>query len=148
MLTVPVSKLGITRQLTLLKHNPDAALVCLSMRLHNLSIYGNGAPTSDMYEITKSCYRYVEAQNVLSIRLLQAAVLIGLYECVNAIYPAAYLTVGHCARLGYALGIHAPQKAPQLLPPPGWLSFHLPPPHPPPTQPNQSALAALNNNTA
>ncbi|MBE3046106.1 fungal specific transcription factor domain-containing protein, partial [Candidatus Bathyarchaeota archaeon] len=36
-----------------------------------------------------------------------------LYEISNAIYPAAYLTVGHCARLGHVLGIHsntAPQK--------------------------------------
>lgn len=103
----------------MLNHNPDTALVCLAMRLHIPSIYGNGPPKSDLYEITKSCYRFLETQNVLSIRLLQAAVLIGLYESVNAIYPAAYLTVGHCARLGYALGIHAPKKAPQLLPPPG-----------------------------
>ena len=37
--------------------------------------------------------------------MLQAAVLIAVYEVGHAIYPAAYLTIGACARYGTMLGI-------------------------------------------
>ncbi|KAF7563369.1 hypothetical protein G7046_g707 [Stylonectria norvegica] len=41
----------------------------------------------------------------LCIHTLQAGILIACYELGHAIYPAAYLTVGGCARYGLALGI-------------------------------------------
>ncbi|KAL1963623.1 hypothetical protein VTN77DRAFT_7944 [Rasamsonia byssochlamydoides] len=48
---------------------------------------------------------------------MQAAILIATYEVAHAIYPAAYLSTGHCARLGYTLGLHD-RQAPQMLPKP------------------------------
>jgi hypothetical protein len=41
----------------------------------------------------------------MSIHVLQAGILITFYELGQAIYPAAYLSVGSCARYGLALGI-------------------------------------------
>lgn len=41
----------------------------------------------------------------MSLHVLQATIFIALYEMGHAIYPAAYLTVGACARYGIALGL-------------------------------------------
>ncbi|PMD49060.1 putative fungal-specific transcription factor [Hyaloscypha variabilis F] len=46
------------------------------------------------------------SSNAFSIPVLQAGVLVGLYELGHAVYPAAFLTVGACARYAYALGIN------------------------------------------
>lgn len=47
----------------------------------------------------------METSGNLSLRILQAGILIALYETGHAIYPAAYLSVGACVRYGIALGI-------------------------------------------
>lgn len=54
------------------------------------------------------------------MRVLQAAILLAWHEISNAIYPAAFLTVAHCARLGQAMGIHDRRNAPQLFPGQCW----------------------------
>ncbi|UKZ53304.1 hypothetical protein TrVGV298_007096 [Trichoderma virens] len=41
----------------------------------------------------------------MSLQVLQATIFVALYEIGHAIYPAAYLTVGACARYGIALGL-------------------------------------------
>ncbi|KAJ3476159.1 hypothetical protein NLG97_g9214 [Lecanicillium saksenae] len=48
-------------------------------------------------------------------RILPFAILLGYHEISSAIYPAAFLTVGHCARLGQAMGIHDRRNAPQMF---------------------------------
>lgn len=57
------------------------------------------------YQELKKLHFEMETAGVLSLRVLQAGLLISLYEIGNAIYPAAYMTVGACARYGLALGI-------------------------------------------
>lgn len=76
----------------------------------------NSAP--QLYDKAKRCLQFLEGSGVMSIRLLQAFLLLALYETGNAIYPAAFLTVGHCARMGHALGIHDRKTAPQMFPAP------------------------------
>ena len=44
--------------------------------------------------------------SIISLPVLQAAVLLALYEFGHAIYPAAYLSVEACARYAHALGIN------------------------------------------
>lgn len=58
-----------------------------------------------LYRIAKRFYLETEIAGVQSIYMLQAGILIAFYELGQAIYPAAYLTVGACARYGLALGI-------------------------------------------
>lgn len=89
------------------------------MELLNQPLGEGVDPQTALYHCIKSCYSYVEMHNVFSLRLMQAAVLISVYEVANGIYPAAYLTVGHCARLGHAMGLHKPKIAQQMLPTPG-----------------------------
>lgn len=57
------------------------------------------------YKRVKQMYFEMETSGNLSLRVLQAGILIALYETGHAIYPAAYLSVGACVRYGIALGI-------------------------------------------
>ncbi|KAI5460852.1 hypothetical protein BGZ63DRAFT_252260 [Mariannaea sp. PMI_226] len=68
------------------------------------------------YDKAKRCFQFVESRGIISVRLLQAALLLSLYEVSNAIYPPAFLTVGHCARLGQAMGIHDRRNVAQMFP--------------------------------
>ncbi|KAL1966745.1 hypothetical protein VTN77DRAFT_3942 [Rasamsonia byssochlamydoides] len=113
-----VSKLRLYQQFSNLPDRPDADLVLLlvAMQMHCRPRKDSGLPVTDLYELAKRCCSYVERNNVFSLRLLQASLLIALYEIANAIYPAAYLTVGHCARLCHLMGIHDRKEAPQMLP--------------------------------
>ncbi|KAH8883744.1 hypothetical protein GQ53DRAFT_424944 [Thozetella sp. PMI_491] len=95
----------------------DILLLLLAMRLL-CSPVDKDRPISALYSSTKRCLMYAEMSGALTLRALQASVLIALYEVANAIYPAAYLSVGNCARMGYALGYHDRRTASQLHPPP------------------------------
>jgi hypothetical protein len=58
-----------------------------------------------LYETVKLFHFKLQSSGVLSVLVLQAAVLIALYELGHAIYPAAFLSIGSCARYAVALGI-------------------------------------------
>lgn len=77
-------------------------LLCSSTHIHQ---HRDSGAKSVLYQIAKKYYFELEATGAFSIHILQAAVLIAIYEIGQAIYPAAYLTVGACARYGYVLGI-------------------------------------------
>ncbi|OQD93160.1 hypothetical protein PENSOL_c034G00713 [Penicillium solitum] len=47
-----------------------------------------------------------------SILVLQAGVLVALYELGHGIYPAAFLSIGVCARYAHALGINVSRTVP------------------------------------
>lgn len=50
----------------------------------------------------------LEAENagILTLSLLQAKILLTIYEVGHAIYPAAYFSIASCARYGTALGVN------------------------------------------
>ncbi|KAL3452081.1 hypothetical protein BJX65DRAFT_303795 [Aspergillus insuetus] len=58
-----------------------------------------------LYRLIKRFYAEVESTEGLCLQVLQAAVLIAVFEIGDAVYPAAYLTVGACARYGIAMGL-------------------------------------------
>jgi hypothetical protein len=123
-----VSKLRLYRELSAPRNcrKPDTALLLMTMQLHTRSLDSSNPPNHELYRLAKACCSYVEKSNIFSVRLLQATLLITLYEIANAIYPAAYLSVGHCARLGHAMGIHDLKRAPQMLHTPSrHMSLHL-----------------------
>lgn len=99
-------------------------LLLMAMQLHTQPVGNNDPSDRELYKTTKSCSSYIEASNAFSTRLLQANLLMTLYEVSNAIFPAAYLSVGHCARLGQAMGIQDRKRAPQMLSAPSM--FYLP----------------------
>ncbi|OTB17589.1 hypothetical protein K445DRAFT_316218 [Daldinia sp. EC12] len=57
----------------------------------------------------------VENSCLPSLQLLQSVILISAYELGHAIYPAAYLHVGHAARLCAMMGFHDRKAASQLF---------------------------------
>lgn len=94
---------------------PDVALLLLALKLVTSlppaaagsasgSRSGSADPRTPLYYATKHFYQ--KAENSLSILVLQAGVLIALYELGHGIYPAVYLSIGLCARYANALGIN------------------------------------------
>ncbi|KAK0624379.1 hypothetical protein B0T14DRAFT_517942 [Immersiella caudata] len=94
----------------------DMALLLMAVRLLSLSV----SPTSNqtprdreslpLYRRAKECYAALEMQGVITPVLLQAVLLLAYWEVGHAVYPAAFLSVGLCARLGQALGIHKQRR--------------------------------------
>lgn len=79
----------------------DVALLLLSMKL---IIWRPSRaipePRTPLYQTSKQFYSVMEESGVASIYILQSGILIALYEFGHGIYPAAYLSIGACARWG------------------------------------------------
>ncbi|UKZ83798.1 hypothetical protein TrVFT333_011611 [Trichoderma virens FT-333] len=84
------------------KSRAELFLLVLSMKLCSTRVETWNTP---LYETVKLFHFKIETSGVLSVLVLQAAILIALYELGHSIYPAAYLSVGSCARYATALGI-------------------------------------------
>lgn len=81
----------------------DVAFLLLCMKM--ITCASSEDPCAGIYLAAKQGFANLETAGVLSIRGLQAGLLIAIYEMGHAIYPAAFLTIGACARYGYALGL-------------------------------------------
>ncbi|KAH8660317.1 fungal-specific transcription factor domain-containing protein [Xylariales sp. PMI_506] len=92
----------------------DFALLLASIQLITQRGLSSSTASSIRYESTKRMASTLESRGILSVTLLQAHLLIALFEICQAVYPNAYLTIGHCAQLGHAMGLHDPRNAPQL----------------------------------
>ncbi|KAI9836990.1 MAG: hypothetical protein M1819_000639 [Sarea resinae] len=108
----------------LLMNPPSSCGVDLSLLLLCMKLITQEPPKtieatqSPLYTTAKQFFTLVEWSGIFSLQLVQSALLLAAYEIGHAIYPAAYLSVGHCARLGYALGLHSRKASPQMLPRP------------------------------
>ncbi|TVY82496.1 hypothetical protein LSUE1_G001586 [Lachnellula suecica] len=83
----------------------DYALLILCMDLITSPPVGQ-TPRSPGYVAAKQLYLGLEIQGVVSIQILQAGVLIALFELGHAIFPSASVSVGACVRYGNELGIN------------------------------------------
>lgn len=84
----------------------DVVLLLLSLKLiTTLPPTSPRNPRTPLYHAMKHFHLQVEGSSIFSLPVLQAAVLLALYEVGHAIYPAAFLSVGACARYAHALGI-------------------------------------------
>ncbi|KAJ9149835.1 Fungal specific transcription factor [Pleurostoma richardsiae] len=92
---------------------PDKTFLMLTIRLLVENAAVDETAAASLYKKAKLCYSYLEASGVISLRVLQGLLLLSYHELANAIYPAAYLTVGVCARLGHTLGYHDRRNSPQ-----------------------------------
>ena len=85
----------------------DVVLLLLSLKLiTTLPPKSPRNPRTPLYYAAKHFYLEVEGSSIFSIPVLQAGVLLSLYELGHAIYPAAFLSIGACARYAHALGIN------------------------------------------
>lgn len=82
----------------------DAILLLFSIRLVTWVPSVSQDPHTPVYIATKRFFRELETAGTFSIRFVQAGVLIALYELGHCIYPAAYTSVGLCARYAVVLG--------------------------------------------
>jgi len=92
------------------------SLLLLCMKLvSEVPLKRGQAAKSSLYYMAKEIYSKAENACLISIQLLQSAILISIYEIGHGIYPAAYLTVGNAARLGLMMGLHDRKNATQLF---------------------------------
>ncbi|QGI94899.1 hypothetical protein CEK26_007968 [Fusarium fujikuroi] len=82
-----------------------AALLALCMKLCCLSV-DETKEKRVLYDLVKKFYAEVEVQEDSCVQVMQAAVFIAVFEMGDAIFPAAYLTVGALARYGMAMGMY------------------------------------------
>lgn len=102
--------------LSLQNAGPDLAMLFLGMKLVT-------APATDvsdcsLYTTAKSFLAGLESSGSVSLFCLQAMILVALYEYGHAIYPAAWMTIGACARYADVLCL-APGDHPILGQPVG-----------------------------
>jgi hypothetical protein len=83
----------------------DLALLVLSMQILGSRQYDNAQSHEPIYVAIKHLFVELEQAGVLNITVLQALLLTTIYELGKGIYPAAYLTIGNCARYAVALGL-------------------------------------------
>jgi hypothetical protein len=117
-----VSKKRLYQNLTNPKAQPGADLALLFSCMKLVTQFppnDDESVQSPFYWMVKQFYSMVESSGLFSIQLIQASVLISVYEIGHGIYPAAYLTTGHSARLGTAMGLHDRKHSPQMLRRPG-----------------------------
>lgn len=95
--------------------NASFALLLLTMKLISqpppTDVHSSASP---LYLATKQYYALIESVSV-SLHLLQAAVLISLYEVGQGVHPAAYLSIGNATRLSILMGLHDRYNAAQLF---------------------------------
>jgi hypothetical protein len=84
----------------------DVALLVLCMRLTTLVPSKDPMVSTPEYFAAKRFYSAVEVAGMCSTQVLQSGILIAFYEFGHAIYPAAYLSVGTCARYGVSYGMN------------------------------------------
>jgi hypothetical protein len=90
----------------LIQPRADVALLVLCMRIVAI-VPPPGMVMSVVpeYLAAKALYHHIETAEGFSLQVLQSGVLIALYEFGHAIYPAAYLSIGTCARYGISGGL-------------------------------------------
>ncbi|KUJ19234.1 uncharacterized protein LY89DRAFT_612827 [Mollisia scopiformis] len=98
----------------------DVALLVLCMRLAGMLPAGVSMSKTPEYLAAKRFHAELEASGGFSPQILQSGVLIALYEYGHGIYPAAYLTIGACARYGISSGMDG-TGASQMPPPSDWI---------------------------
>jgi hypothetical protein len=70
--------------------------------------------TSKLYDTVKRATSQAATRGHVSLYTLQSSVLLTMFEIGHAIYPASFLSIGWCARLGSMLGIDKSIEAQQV----------------------------------
>lgn len=89
----------------------DFSILLLSLFLvthHPESVSSAPEPLDQetLYFATKALFAQVQASHPPSLNLIQAAITIATYEYANGRIHDAFTSIGTCARMGYAAGLH------------------------------------------
>lgn len=82
---------------------PDIVALALAMRLMTSDPDDNTC--SYLYNQTKGLLDTLVARGVVSLPVLQAMILITLYEYCHAVYPAVWMSIGLCTRYIELVGV-------------------------------------------
>lgn len=96
----------------------DIILLILSMKLLTSRVL---VARSVLYRTVKQLYFDIESSGRLSVPVLQAAILVAVYELGHGVYPAVILSVGNCARIGVLLGLETYLTVPGGIPGVPWI---------------------------
>lgn len=86
--------------------HPDPAVAILLVAMKMITTAASNPFRNRLYRIVKGYLTVLEDSGFLTLGVLQAAIIITLYEIGHGIYPAAYMSIGRCARLGQMMGLH------------------------------------------
>jgi hypothetical protein len=100
-----VSKKRMDMGLPVRNAGPDLAMLFLGMKLIAVPATTTDVAECALYTIAKDFLARLERNGTASLLCLQAMVLVALYEYGHAIYPAAWMTIGSCARYSDVLGL-------------------------------------------
>ncbi|KAL4876542.1 hypothetical protein BJY04DRAFT_231560 [Aspergillus karnatakaensis] len=92
----------------------DTALLLLTMMLVQLHPAANYPGFTELYNSAKRYSKTLGLEGVLTLRTIQAGILITIFELSHGIYPAAFFSISYCARQSVVLGLHD-KNAPQML---------------------------------
>ncbi|BCS23475.1 Zn(II)2Cys6 transcription factor [Aspergillus puulaauensis] len=103
-----------------LQHTPHAetALILLVMSL--LTLKGHDAHSRDcarssMYPLASYLFSLLQFARGPSLELVQAGLLLAVYETGSGRAPTAFITIGTCARLGYILRLNVDIPDPETI---------------------------------
>lgn len=87
-------------------HQADVALLCLSMKLVMWLPYpGHPGCRPPLYLAARQYLYGVDISKHLTLPILQAAILIAIFEIGHAMYPAAHTSLSLCIEYAIALGL-------------------------------------------
>lgn len=88
-----------------LQKDAGLAMLILCMQIMLPPQLDKNYPPHRTYTAIKHHLVELEQAGFLAISVLQAMILVAFYEIGHGIYPAAYMTIGHCARYALALNL-------------------------------------------
>ena len=106
-----IAKEELYERLEHLRSSPNADFTILVLTIYLVSrMYRQSLRPRDglekLYHTVKSFHSILLSTGRLSMDLVQAGLLLALYEHCQALHGVTYQTLGVCARMGYALGFH------------------------------------------
>lgn len=101
----------------------DITLLLLCMKLVQEVPGGQRAESSELYVTAKRFNSELELKGLLTLRMVQAGLLLSVYELGHGIFPAAFTTISHCARQGVSLGLHNKSATQFLGGPRSWVEW-------------------------
>ncbi|KAK3397818.1 hypothetical protein B0T20DRAFT_232564 [Sordaria brevicollis] len=116
-----ISRKRMTLGHTLHESGPDLAMLFLAMKLvvtlPREGMDRGGVLDSEVYGAAKRMLGLLEASGCVSLLGLQAMVLVAVYEYGQGIMPAAWMTVGACARYAELCGLPGFKESSAVLGP-------------------------------
>jgi hypothetical protein len=104
-----IAKEELYDRISRLQSSPKADFSLLVLTIHLVSQIYRQIPRErngleQLYHTTKGFYYILMSTGRSSIEIIQAGLLLAIYEHFQALHDATYQTLGACARMGYTLG--------------------------------------------